>query len=83
MAIHRPLHTGQPARDRCKYTILEVLGPPPGPDSQLVDHNGALDRLGVFFVTPRIASSKAYRQQTVIFVTNERINGQGNSREDM
>ena len=46
-------------------------------------HDGVLDRLGVFFVTPRIASSKAYRQQTVIFVTNERINGQGNSREDM
>ena len=52
------------------------------PDSQLVDHNGVLDRLGVFFVTPRIASSKAYRQWTVIFVTNERTNGQSNARED-
>ena len=37
----------------------------------------------LFFVTPRIASSKAYRQWTVILVTNEQTNGQGNSREDM
>ena len=46
-------------------------------------HNGVPDCFGVFFVTPRIASSKAYRQWTVILVTNEQTNGQGNSREDM